>query len=142
GYTLAFASLLLLAGGLGDRLGARRMFVAGLVVFTIASALCGAAPGFGTLVFARILQGVGAALFMPSSLAILRQAYPEPQDRARAIGFWSALTAVAAASGPVFGGLLVAGFGWRSIFLLNVPLGIVAVAMTFRFVRPSPPSLG
>jgi len=142
GYTLAFASLLLLAGGLGDRLGARRMFVAGLAVFTIASALCGAAPGLGTLVFARILQGVGAALFMPSSLAILRQAYPEPEDRARAIGIWSALTAVAAASGPVFGGLLVAGFGWRSIFLLNVPLGIVAVAMTFRFVRPSPRSLG
>src|SRR5262249_42260358 len=142
GYTLAFASLLLLAGGLGDRLGARRMFVTGLAVFTIASALCGAAPGLGTLIVARILQGVGAALFMPSSLAILRQAYPRPEGRARAIGIWSALTAVAAASGPLLGGLLVAGFGWRSIFLLNVPLGIVAVAMTFRFVRPSPRSAG
>jgi MFS transporter, DHA2 family, methylenomycin A resistance protein len=138
GYTLAFASLLLLSGGLGDRLGARRMFVTGLAIFTAASALCGAAPGLTTLVFARILQGVGAALFMPSSLAILRQAYPRAQDRARAIGVWSALTAVAAASGPVLGGVLVGAFGWRSIFLINVPLGIVAVAMALRFVRPSP----
>ena len=138
GYTLAFASLLLLAGGLGDRLGAKRMFIAGLAIFTLASALCGVAPGLGTLVLARILQGAGAALFMPSSLAILRQAYPRAQDRARAIGIWSALTAVAAASGPVVGGLLVGAFGWRSIFLLNLPVGIVAVAMAFRFVRPSP----
>src|SRR4051812_12607863 len=142
GYTLAFASLLLLSGGLGDRLGARRMFIAGLAIFTAASALCGAAPGLGTLVFARILQGVGAALFMPSSLAILRQAYPGAQDRARAIGIWSALTAVAAASGPLLGGVLVGGFGWRSIFLINVPLGVVAVAMALRFVRPSPASPG
>ena len=142
GYTLAFASLLLLAGGLGDRLGARRMFVTGLVVFTAASALCGAAPGLGTLVLARILQGVGAALFVPSSLAILRQAYPGPKERAEAIGIWSALTAIAAASGPLFGGLLVGTLGWRSIFLLNVPLGIVAVAMTLRFVRPSLRSQG
>ncbi|MGZ6126300.1 MAG: MFS transporter, partial [Myxococcales bacterium] len=80
GYTLAFASLLLLSGGLGDRLGARRMFIAGLTVFTLASALCGAAPGLGTLVLARILQGAGAALFMPSSLAILRQAYPRARE--------------------------------------------------------------
>jgi len=142
GYTLAFASLLLLAGGLGDRLGARRMFIGGLLVFTFASALCGLAPGLGTLVLARILQGAGAALFMPSSLAILRQAYPRAEDRARAIGVWSALTAIAAASGPVLGGLLVGAFGWRSIFLLNVPFGIVAVAMSFRFVRPSPRSVG
>ena len=142
GYSLAFASLLLLAGGLGDRLGARRMFVTGLGVFTLASALCGVAPGLGTLVVARILQGAGAALFMPSSLAILRQAYPQVQERARAIGIWSALTAIAGASGPLFGGLLVDAFGWRSIFLLNVPVGIVAVAMAFRFVRPSPRSVG
>ncbi|HET7787272.1 MAG TPA: DHA2 family efflux MFS transporter permease subunit [Myxococcales bacterium] len=142
GYTLAFASLLLLSGGLGDRLGARRMFIAGLAVFTVASALCGVAPGLGTLVFARILQGAGAALFMPSSLAILRQAYPRAQERARAIGIWSALTAVAAASGPVLGGVLVGAFGWRSIFLVNLPLGVVATAMAFRFVRPSPASVG
>src|SRR3954464_14967482 len=127
GYTLAFGSLLLLAGGLGDRLGAKRMFIAGLAIFTLASAVCGAAPALATLVFARILQGVGAALFMPSSLAILRQAYPHTEERARAIGIWSALTAIAGASGPLLGGLLVDAFGWRSIFLLNVPVGAVAV---------------
>lgn len=137
GYTVSFASLLLLAGGLGDRLGARRIFVAGLVVFTIASALCAGAPTLGTLIFARVAQGVGAALFMPSSLAILRQAYPEPAERARAIGIWSALTAIAGASGPMFGGLVVAAFGWRAIFILNVPLGAIAVVLAFRFVRPS-----
>jgi DHA2 family methylenomycin A resistance protein-like MFS transporter len=118
------------------------VFIAGLSLFTIASALCGIAPGLSTLVLARILQGVGAALFMPSSLAILRQAYPHAQERARAIGIWSALTAIAGASGPLFGGLLISAFGWRSIFLLNVPVGIVAVAMAFRFVRPSPRSVG
>ncbi|MFN2550191.1 MAG: MFS transporter [Myxococcales bacterium] len=140
GYTLSFASLLLLGGGFGDRLGARRMFVAGLALFTAASALCGAAPGIVWLVLARVLQGVGAAMFMPSSLAILRQAYPAARERARAIGVWSALTAIAGASGPLVGGSIVAAFGWRTIFYVNVPLGIVAVAMALRFVAPSPRS--
>lgn len=138
GYTLTFASLLLLAGGLGDRLGAKRVFVAGLGVFTVASVLCGLAPTLPTLVLSRILQGVGAALFMPSSLALLRQAYPDARDRAHAIGTWSALTAIAGASGPVLGGLLVASLGWRSIFLLNIPAGLVALAITLRFVSASP----
>ncbi|HEX4383060.1 MAG TPA: MFS transporter, partial [Myxococcales bacterium] len=142
GYTLAFASLLLLAGGLGDRIGARRIFVSGLVVFTIASALCAGAPGLLLLITARILQGIGAALFMPSSLAILRQAYPEAKERAQAIGIWSGLTAVAGASGPVLGGLMVSAFGWRSIFFLNLPLGVLAVWMAWRFVKPSPRSPG
>ncbi len=139
-YTLSFASLLLLAGGLGDRLGAKRVFTAGFVLFTAASALCGVAPGIGTLVFARMLQGLGAAMFMPSSLAILREAYPDVRERAHAIGIWSALTAIAGASGPVVGGLLVTAFGWRSIFLLNVPVGLVAIGMAIRFVVPSVPS--
>ena len=138
GYTLTFASLLLLAGGLGDRLGAKRVFVTGLAVFTLASVLCGLAPGLSTLVLSRILQGVGAALFMPSSLALLRQAYPDARERAHAIGTWSALTAIAGASGPVLGGLLVSSLGWRSIFLLNIPVGLVAVAITLRFVSTSP----
>jgi len=142
GYALTFASLLLLAGGLGDRLGAKRLFVAGLAIFALASGLCGAAPGLDTLVLARILQGAGAALFMPSSLSILRQAYPEQGSRARAIGVWSALTAVAGAAGPPVGGALVAALGWRSIFLLNVPLGIIALALTLRVVRRSPAAGG
>src|SRR5215813_287466 len=117
GYTLAFASALLLAGGLGDRLGARRMFATGLVVFTLASLLCGIAPTVGLLIGARVLQGLGAALFMPSSLALLARAYPDARERAQAIGFWSALTAIAGGSGPLVGGILTSTLGWRSIFL-------------------------
>src|SRR5262245_21800583 len=124
GYTLAFASFLLLAGGLGDRLGARRVFASGLVLFTVASLLC-RAPTAGLLIGARVLQGLGAALFMPSSLALLARAYPDLRERARAIGFWSALTAVAGGSGPLVGGVLTSSLGWRSIFLVNLPLGIL-----------------
>jgi MFS transporter, DHA2 family, methylenomycin A resistance protein len=138
-YTLSFASLLLLAGGLGDRVGAKRVFATGLLVFTVASALCGLAPGASTLVAARMLQGAGAALFMPSSLILLARAYPQARQRAQAIGIWSALTAVAGGSGPLVGGVLVATFGWRSIFLTNVPLGVVGLIMTARFVRPAQP---
>jgi DHA2 family methylenomycin A resistance protein-like MFS transporter len=138
GYTLAFASALLLAGGLGDRLGARRVFASGLVLFTVASLLCGLAPTVGLLVGARMLQGLGAALFMPSSLALLARAYPEARERARAIGVWSALTALAGGSGPLVGGILTSTLGWRSIFLVNLPLGIAGVLMTARFVRPTP----
>jgi len=140
GYTLAFASALLLAGGLGDRLGARRVFASGLVVFTVASILCGVAPTIGLLIAARMLQGLGAALFMPSSLALLARAYPEPRERARAIGVWSALTAIAGGSGPLVGGILTSTLGWRSIFLVNLPLGIAGVLLTARFVRPTPPA--
>jgi len=138
GYTLSFASLLLVAGGLGDRLGAKRVFVTGLLTFTVASALCGLAPRASTLIAARVLQGAGAALFMPASLAILARAYPDPKRRAHAIGIWSALTAIAGSSGPLAGGLLVATLGWRSIFLINVPLGVIGALMTLRLVRPTP----
>ena len=140
GYTLAFASALVLAGGLGDRLGTRRVFASGLVLFTVASLLCGVAPTVGLLIAARVLQGLGAALFMPSSLALLARAYPDPGQRARAIGFWSALTAITGGSGPLVGGILTSTLGWRSIFLVNLPLGITGVLMTARFVRPTAPS--
>jgi len=138
GYTLAFASALLLAGGLGDRLGARRMFATGLVVFTLASLLCGIAPTVGLLIGARVLQGLGAALFMPSSLALLARAYPDARERAQAIGFWSALTAIAGGSGPLVGGILTSTLGWRSIFLANLPLGIAGLILTALFVRQAP----
>jgi DHA2 family methylenomycin A resistance protein-like MFS transporter len=138
GYTLTFASALLLAGGLGDRLGARRVFASGLVLFTVASLLCGVAPTIGLLIAARMLQGLGAALFMPSSLALLARAYPDPRERARAIGFWSALTAIAGGSGPLVGGVLTSSLGWRSIFLVNLPLGIAGLLLTARFVQPTP----
>jgi DHA2 family methylenomycin A resistance protein-like MFS transporter len=140
GYTLAFASALLLAGGLGDRLGARRVFASGLVLFTVASLLCGVAPTIGLLIAARMLQGLGAALFMPSSLALLARAYPDARQRAQAIGFWSALTAVAGGSGPLVGGILTSTLGWRSIFLVNLPLGVAGLLLTAHFVRPTEPA--
>jgi MFS transporter, DHA2 family, methylenomycin A resistance protein len=137
GYTLTFASALLLAGGLGDRLGAKRVFSSGLALFTVASLLCGLAPTVGLLIAARMLQGLGAALFMPSSLALLARAYPEARRRAQAIGVWSALTAIAGGSGPLVGGLLTSTLGWRSIYLVNLPLGVAGIVLTARFVRPS-----
>ena len=138
GYTLSFASLLLLAGGLADRLGAKRLFTTGLVVFTAASAACGLAPDAPSLIVARVAQGMGAALFMPSSLSILGRAYPDPRRRAQAIGVWSSLTAIAGASGPVVGGLLVATLGWRSIFLINVPIGIAGSLLALWALPPAP----
>jgi DHA2 family methylenomycin A resistance protein-like MFS transporter len=138
GYTLSFASLLLLSGGLADRLGAKQLFAAGLVLFTLASAACGLAPDAPSLIAARIVQGAGAALFMPSSLSILGRAYPEPLHRARAIGIWSSLTAIAGASGPLVGGLLVAVLGWRSIFLLNVPIGVAGSLLALWAIPPTP----
>ena len=140
GYTLSFASLLLLAGGLADRLGAKRLFAAGLILFTAASAACGLAPDAHSLIAARVVQGAGAALFMPSSLALLARAYPDARRRAQAIGIWSALTAIAGASGPLAGGLLVATAGWRSIFVLNVPLGIAGSALAMWAIPPTPPA--
>jgi EmrB/QacA subfamily drug resistance transporter len=126
GYLLAFAALLLLGGGLGDRYGRRRVFVAGVLWFTIASVLCALAPSAQTLVAARVLQGVGAALVTPGSLAIIRTTF-ETDERARAIGAWSALSAVGAALGPLVGGYLVDAVSWRAVFLINVPLGLAVV---------------
>ncbi|HET8673207.1 MAG TPA: DHA2 family efflux MFS transporter permease subunit, partial [Thermoleophilaceae bacterium] len=132
GYTLVFAGLLLTAGSLGDRLGGRRVFRAGLVLFTLASAACAAAPSVAVLVVARLAQGLGAALLVPSSLALLRAAYEDPRERARAVGIWGAVAGIAAASGPVIGGLLVSAASWRAVFLLNLPVGIGALLLAHR----------
>lgn len=127
-YTLALSGLLLLGGSLGDRLGRRRIYVIGVLWFTIASVLCGAAPNSTTLVIMRALQGVGAALLTPGSLAIL-QAVFRKEDRATAVGAWSGLGGVATALGPVLGGVLVgvAPWGWRLVFAINIPLAVVVV---------------
>ena len=113
-YTLAFASLLLTGGALGDRLGARRIHAAGLAVFTLASTLCGAATSLPVLIAARILQGAGAAMLVPCSLSLINDAYPDPTQRAGVIGLWASFGVAAMAAGPLAGGVLIHLLGWRS----------------------------
>ena len=134
GYTLTFAALLLSAGSLGDRFGPRRVFCAGLILFVAASAACGLATGAATLVAARLVQGVGAAVLVPSSLALLAAATPDAGARARAVGVWGEVAGVAAASGPVIGGALTEALSWRVVFFVNVPLGLLALLLTVRYV--------
>jgi EmrB/QacA subfamily drug resistance transporter len=126
-YAIAFAALLTPAGRLAGVLGPRRLFAGGVGLFTLMSLAGAAAPDLGLLVGARALQGAGAAAMIPASLAVLLFAAP-PERRASAIGLWSAAAALAAAAGPSIGGLLVEGFGWRSVFVINVPLGLAVVA--------------
>src|SRR4051794_23245728 len=130
GYLLTLASVILLGGSLGDRYGRRRIFVAGVALFTAASLLCALSPSAGVLIGARLIQGLGGALLTPGSLAMIEASF-RPSDRARAIGAWSGLGGVAAAIGPLLGGYLVEAVSWRAIFLINLPLGLfVAVAAT------------
>ncbi len=131
-YTVVFAGLLLSAGSLGDRVGARRVFGLGLLVFTATSAACALAPSVAVLIGARLVQGAGAALLVPSSLALLRASYPEPSERARAVGAWGGIAGIAAASGPVLGGVLVSLASWRLVFLVNLPVGILALILGSR----------
>ena len=135
-YTLALTSLILLGGSLGDRFGRRRVFTIGVAWFAAASLLCGLAPGPATLIAARALQGVGGALLTPGSLAILEATFCE-EDRARAIGAWSGLGGVAGALGPFLGGWLVQVATWRLVFLINVPLAALVVAVALRRVPES-----
>lgn len=129
GYTLTFAAMLMVGGALADRFGARRLYLAGLFLFVLASLLCGAAPNGNLLVAARLLQGLGAAFFMPSSLALLTHVYEDDRVRARMLGVWSATVGLAAAVGPLVGGVLIHWLGWRSVFLINVPVGIIGLFM-------------
>jgi len=131
GYTLMYAALLLSAGALADRAGARRAFGTGLWVFLAASAACGLAPSLSALVAARFVQGAAAALMMPSSMALLGQAYQDPARRARAVAVWAMGASVAATSGPVLGGVLTV-VSWRLIFFINLPAGAIALALLAR----------
>ena len=133
GYTLSLASLILVGGSLGDRFGRRRLFVIGTVWFTVASIACAVAPNVPLLVTGRVLQGIGGALLTPGSLAIIQASF-DPDDRARAIGAWSGLGGVASGIGPFLGGWLVDIAGWRSIFLINVPMGLAVVAIAARHI--------
>jgi EmrB/QacA subfamily drug resistance transporter len=135
-YMLTLASLILFGGALGDRIGRRRVFVIGIVWFTVASALCAVAPSVGVLIAARALQGIGGALLTPGSLAIIEAVF-QPDDRARAIGAWTGLVSIAAALGPLLGGWLVDVASWRAVFLINIPIGAVVVALALRHVPES-----
>jgi MFS transporter, DHA2 family, methylenomycin A resistance protein len=136
-YTLTFAAFLMLGGALADRVGAKSAYIVGLVWFIVASALCGAAGSASFLICSRLLQGASAALFMPSSLSLLTEAFPDRQTRGRMLALWTAVIACAAGSGPMVGGILVSMFGWRSIFYLNLPLGLLGVALTALVIEPS-----
>jgi EmrB/QacA subfamily drug resistance transporter len=134
-YSIVFAALLVPAGALADRYGRRRGFIAGLVVFALGSLLCGLAPSAGTLVGARVIQAVGAAFLIPTSLALLLPEF-EPRRRPTAIGIWAAVGGVAAAAGPPLGGLLVTA-NWRLVFLVNLPVALGCLILTVRIVRES-----
>ncbi|ROS43386.1 DHA2 family methylenomycin A resistance protein-like MFS transporter [Amycolatopsis thermoflava] len=136
GYVLVFASLLMLAGGLANRFGARAVYLAGMAVFFAASLACALAPTAGVLIAARLVQGAGAALFMPSSLSLLVFSFPDKRQRTRMLGLWSAIVATSAALGPTLGGLLVSAFSWPSIFLLNLPIGVAGILLTRRCIPP------
>ncbi len=135
GYLLTLSALLLLGGALGDRYGRRRIFLLGLVLFTLASLGCGLAPTGGGLIVARLVQGIGGALLVPGSLALI-DATIRSQDRGRAVGTWAGLTGVSSALGPFIGGWLVDAVSWRWVFFINVPLAAAALAVTPAGVWP------
>jgi MFS transporter, DHA2 family, methylenomycin A resistance protein len=132
-YTIAFAAFILTAGALGDRIGAKRVFMAGFAIFTAASVGCALAPSAAILIAARGVQGLGAAILVPNSLALLSHAYPDQKQRGRAVGIWAAGASVALISGPLLGGGLIALVGWRSIFLVNLPIGLAGLWLSWRY---------
>ncbi len=137
-YTIAFAALILTAGALGDRFGAKKIFMAGFAVFTCASLGCALAPTAAILIAARAMQGIGAAILVPNSLALLNHAYPGEKERGRAVGIWAAGASLALTAGPLAGGALIAMTGWRSIFLVNLPIGLVGLWLTWRYAAETP----
>jgi DHA2 family methylenomycin A resistance protein-like MFS transporter len=139
-YTLAFASMLLTGGTLGDRWGARNVYLGGLVLFTLASTICGLAANLPALIAARVIQGMGAAMLVPCSLKLINTTFTDPERRARAVGIWVGCGGVAMAAGPLVGGVLVHVFDWRSIFFVNLPIGLVGLWMTWRIARDQRPA--
>ncbi|MCX5523928.1 MFS transporter [Streptomyces bobili] len=136
-YTLVLASLLMLAGSTADRIGRRKVFLAGLVVFSFGSLLCSLAPDLEWLVVARMVQAVGGSMLNPVAMSIITNTFTEPRERARAIGVWGGVVGISMAAGPLIGGLLVESVGWRSIFWVNLPVGLAALLLTLRYVPES-----
>ena len=136
-YTLVLASFLILSGSTGDRVGRRRIFQTGLVLFILGSLLCSLAPGLGWLVAFRVLQAIGGSMLNPVALSIISNTFTDPAERARAIGIWGSVFGVSLALGPVLGGALIASVGWRGIFWVNVPVGLAALVLSALFVPES-----
>ncbi|MFF2650492.1 MFS transporter [Streptomyces sp. NPDC058045] len=136
-YTLVLASLLMLAGSTADRIGRRRVFTAGLVIFSLGSLLCSLAPGLQWLVVFRMVQAVGGSMLNPVAMSIITNTFTDPRERARAIGVWGGVVGISMAAGPLIGGLLVESVGWRSIFWINLPVGLAALLLTLRYVPES-----
>jgi EmrB/QacA subfamily drug resistance transporter len=136
-YTLVVASLLILGGSTADRLGRARIFKIGLALFTAGSLLCSIAPSVDLLIAFRMLQAIGGAMLNPVAMSIIRNTFTDPSERAQAIGIWGGVIGISMALGPVLGGALVEGIGWRSIFWVNVPVGLAAIVMTARYVEES-----
>ncbi|MGH2864661.1 MAG: DHA2 family efflux MFS transporter permease subunit [Solirubrobacteraceae bacterium] len=136
-YVIVLASLLLLSGSTADRLGRKRTFQAGLSLFVLGSLLCSLAPSLSWLIAARALQGVGGSMLNPVAMSIITNVFTDPRERARAIGAWGAVVGISLALGPIVGGALTESAGWRSIFLINVPIGIAAVLLTALYVPES-----
>lgn len=137
-YTVVFAALMLTAGMLGDRYGARRMLLLGFGAFTLASVACGLAPSIGALIAFRAVQGIGAAALGSCSLALLSRAFPAGPERARVLGVWAVSGSIAMAAGPLAGGVLIAAAGWRAIFFINIPVGAAGIWFTMRSPGPRP----
>ncbi|MFD5250428.1 MFS transporter [Amycolatopsis sp. NPDC058340] len=137
GYAVVLASLLLAGGTLGDRYGHKRVVLCGLGVFGMASLVCGVAPDVATLVGGRALQGIGAAMLLPGTLAVITRAFPGRTEQARAVGVWAGVSALALPAGPLIGGALVSGVGWRTVFLINLPIVVAAIPLTLRLVAES-----
>ncbi|MGF6307075.1 DHA2 family methylenomycin A resistance protein-like MFS transporter [Bradyrhizobium sp. i1.8.4] len=137
-YTIAFAAFILTAGALGDRVGAKRIFIGGFAIFTLASLACALAPSAMFLIAARSVQGLAAAILVPNSLTLLNHAYTDPKARGRAVGFWAAGASVALTAGPFVGGALIALVGWRSIFLVNLPIGAAGLWLAWRYAEETP----
>ncbi|WP_306952400.1 MFS transporter [Streptomyces sp. B4I13] len=136
-YTLVLAALLMLAGSTADRVGRKKVFMAGLVVFAAGSLLCSLAPNLELLVAARMVQAVGGSMLNPVAMSIITNTFTDPRERARAIGVWGAVVGISMAAGPLLGGLLVESVGWRSIFWINLPVGLAALLATLRYVPES-----
>ncbi len=136
-YSVVLASFLMLSGSTADRVGRKRTFAVGLVLFSVSSLLCSLAPNLTSLVVFRMLQAVGGTMLTPIAMSIITNTFTDPQERAQAIGIWGAVTGVSLALGPVVGGVLVTAVGWRAIFWVNVPVGLVALVLTLRFIPES-----